>query len=90
MAKKNKKPKDKIRAKMKAKKAKDKEQQNKILFVCNSCGKEEFIPKDVVEYFDTMDDGDIFAPPTFSCENCSGIMYPKEYAGVHGVSYTID
>ena len=40
-----------------------------------------------MEYFDIMDDGDIAEPPTFNCEKCGGIMKPKKYEGVHGITY---
>ena len=90
MATKKKKPKDKNRAKIKARKNSEKNKESEILYVCKACGEEEYIPEGVVQYFDTMDDGDISVPPTFSCENCGEIMYPKKYEGVHGISYTLD
>jgi hypothetical protein len=87
---KKKKPKDKNRIKIKARKNPEKNKEYEILYVCKSCGEEECIPEGVFEYFDTMDDGDISVPPTFSYENCEGIMYPQKYEGVHGISYTFD
>lgn len=36
-----------------------------------------------------MDDGDPSTPPVFSCEKCSGQMYPEYYKGVHGIKYRI-
>jgi hypothetical protein len=48
---------------------------------------EEDIPREVVEYCDSMDDGDTDVPPRFSCENCGGEMIPKKYKGVHGIQY---
>jgi len=51
------------------------------------CNVEEDIPREVVEYCDAMDDGDIDVPPRFSCENCGGEMIPKKYKGVHGIQY---
>jgi DNA-directed RNA polymerase subunit M/transcription elongation factor TFIIS len=87
MGKKNKKIKDKQRAKFKAENDKSKEAEKSIQYVCTECGEEELIPEGVVEYFDIMDDGDIAEPPTFSCEKCGAIMKPKKYEGVHGITY---
>ena len=47
----------------------------------------ENIHKEVVEYFDEMDQSNINEPPCFSCEKCGGIMRPKEYTGVYGIKY---
>ena len=47
----------------------------------------ENIPREVVEYFDEMDQSNINEPPCFSCEKCGGIMRPKEYTGVYGIKY---
>ncbi len=58
-----------------------------VRFVCLQCNVEEDIPKEVVEYCDVMDDGDISIPPRFSCEKCGGEMIPKKYKGVHGIQY---
>lgn len=58
-----------------------------ILYICTVCKAEEKIPKDVVEYFDTMDQSNVNEPPCFSCEKCGGIMRPKDYTGVYGVKY---
>jgi predicted RNA-binding Zn-ribbon protein involved in translation (DUF1610 family) len=87
MVKKNKKIKDKQRAKFKAKNEKNKEIEESIQYVCAECGEEELIPEGVVEYFDIMDDGDIAEPSTFTCEKCGGIMNPKKYEGVHDITY---
>lgn len=57
----------------------------KILKKCLQCNVEEDIPREVVEYCDAMDDGDIGVPPRFSCENCGGEIMPKKYKGVHGI-----
>lgn len=40
----------------------------KILYICTSCGIKENIPKEVVEYFDEMDQSNVNEPPCFSCE----------------------
>ena len=45
------------------------------------------IPKEVVEYFDEMDQSNVNEPPCFSCEKCGGIMRPKKYTGVYGIKY---
>ena len=59
----------------------------KILYICTSCGIKENIPKEVVEYFDEMDQSPVNEPPCFSCEKCGGIMRPKKYTGVYGIKY---
>lgn len=41
-----------------------------ILYICTACGVKENIPKEVVEYFDEMDQSNIDEPPCFSCEKC--------------------
>lgn len=51
--------------------------EEEILYVCVQCKYEENIPKEVVEYFDEMDQSNIDEPPCFSCEKCNGIMRPK-------------
>lgn len=48
---------------------------------------EEDIPKEVVEYFDVMDQSNIDEPPCFSCEKCGSIMRPLKYDGVYGKKY---
>jgi uncharacterized Zn finger protein len=57
------------------------------LYICTECGVEEYIPRDVVEMFDEIDDQNIMEPPTFSCEKCGAIMKPQKYEGVHGLTY---
>lgn len=61
--------------------------KKKIVYICTVCGMKENIPKDVVEYFDKMDQSNINEPPCFSCESCGGIMRPKDYKGVYGKRY---
>jgi hypothetical protein len=61
-----------------------------VKFVCLDCQVEEDIPRDIVEYCDAIDDGDIDVPPRFSCENCEGEMIPKNYKGVHGNDYKFE
>ncbi|MBP2034211.1 putative RNA-binding Zn-ribbon protein involved in translation (DUF1610 family) [Clostridium algifaecis] len=87
MAKKSKKIKDKQRAKYKAKIKEKQIKEEGILYICTECGVEEYIPRDVVEMFDEIDDENIIEPPTFSCEKCGAIMRPKKYEGVHGITY---
>ena len=58
-----------------------------IKYKCTVCNMEEDIPKEVVEYFDEMDQSNIDEPPCFSCENCGGIMRPLKYDGVFGKKY---
>ena len=66
-----------------------KKQEKQILFKCSGCGIEELIPEEVVNYFDALDDGDTSVPPRFTCEECSELMEPVEYEGVHGITYKI-
>lgn len=87
MAKKNKKIKDKQRAKYKSKIKENLTKEDGVLYICTECGVEECIPRDVVEMFDEMDDQNIIEPPTFSCEKCGAIMKPRKYEGVHGITY---
>ena len=67
-----------------------KKQEKQILFKCSGCGTEELIPENVVNYFDTFDDGDTSVPPRFTCEECCELMEPVEYEGVHGITYKIE
>lgn len=90
MSKRDKKPKDKQRAKLRAKREEEKRKNNSVLYICTECGEEELIPKNVVMQFDIMDDGDISEPPRFTCEKCEGLMYPQNYEGVHGITYCVD
>ncbi|WP_297420842.1 hypothetical protein [Clostridium sp.] len=60
-----------------------------IPYKCSKCGITENIPREVVEYFDEIDQSNINEPPYFSCEKCGGIMRPKEYKGVYGKNYKI-
>ena len=67
-----------------------KKEEKQILFKCTGCGTEELIPEDVVNYFDTFDDGDTSVPPRFTCEECCELMEPVDYEGVHGITYKIE
>ncbi|KHD13555.1 hypothetical protein OA81_00700 [Clostridium butyricum] len=58
-----------------------------MVYVCTLCKIKEAIPKEVVEYFDEMDQSNIDEPPCFSCEKCGGVMRPQEYQGVYGKTY---
>jgi uncharacterized Zn finger protein len=49
------------------------------LYECESCGKTESIDQEVIDYFDEIDPGLPGQPPTFQCERCPGIMYPRTY-----------
>jgi hypothetical protein len=61
-----------------------------ILFRCLSCKSEEFIPKDVVDFFDIMDGGDPAFPPRFDCHACTfGKMQPVHYVGHDGIVYKL-
>ena len=60
-----------------------------IPYKCSNCGITENIPREVVEYFDEMDQSNIDEPPCFSWEKCGGVMRPKEYNGVYGKSYKL-
>ena len=48
------------------------------LFICNTCNFEEFIPQDVLVFFDVFDPVFHGAPPTFQCHQCNGIMFPHD------------
>jgi len=52
--------------------------KNSVLFKCNTCNFEEFIPKDVIEFFDVVDPDIQGSPPTFQCQLCIGIMFPDD------------
>ena len=60
---------------------------DEILYICTVCSEKENIPREVVEYFDEMDQSNINEPPCFSCEKRGGIMRPKEYTGIYGMKY---
>ncbi|NLZ34556.1 MAG: hypothetical protein GX889_06535 [Clostridiales bacterium] len=60
-----------------------------IKYRCVQCKEEELIPKEVVEYFDKIDQSNINEPPSFSCEKCGGIMRPVNYRGVYGKTYKL-
>jgi hypothetical protein len=60
-----------------------------VLFRCTKCNFEEFIPKDVVDYFDIMDGGDPLVPPRFDCQSCSGKMQPVHYVNHDGIVYKL-
>lgn len=66
-----------------------KEEGNMIKYICKGCGKEEEIPREVVEYYDAIDNGDITVPPMFDCEECGTPMEPLQYTGVHGITYKL-
>jgi len=55
-----------------------KHNKNSVLFKCNNCNYEEFIPKDVIEFFDVVDPSIQGAPPVFQCQHCSRIMFPVD------------
>ena len=61
--------------------------KDEILSICMQCATKENIPKEVIEYFDEMDQSNIDEPPCFSCEKCGGVMRPQEYQGVYGKTY---
>ena len=58
-----------------------------IKYRCTKCKQEEDISKEVVEYFDEMDQSNINEPPCFSCEKCGEIMRAVKYDGVYGRKY---
>lgn len=58
-----------------------------ILYKCPSCSSTENIPKDVVDFFDLMDDGDPSVPPRFACQKCSSQMNPVYYVNHMGIVY---
>jgi hypothetical protein len=60
---------------------------SQILFKCTACTFEEYIPKDVVDFFDLTDGGDPLVPPRFNCQKCSGFMEPVYYVNHDGIVY---
>jgi len=60
-----------------------------IQFRCTTCGFEESISKDVVDFFDVMDGGDSSVPPRFDCQTCSGQMQPVYYVNHDGIVYSL-
>ncbi len=60
-----------------------------VLFKCITCGFEENILKEVVDFFDIMDGGDPLLPPRFDCQKCSGKIQPVFYVGHDGILYKI-
>jgi uncharacterized Zn finger protein len=60
-------------------KRKPKSKQTSYLYECESCGATENIDAEVIDYFDEIDPGLPGQPPTFACQNCTGIMYPQTY-----------
>lgn len=84
--------KDKRRQQIKEQKRAERlrEKSKPITFACLECGEKEDIPKDVVDTFDTFDDGDLSVPPRFDCEICGGIMEPIEYTSAHGITYRLE
>lgn len=59
-----------------------------VLFKCSKCNSEENIPKNVVDFFDVMDEGDSSVPPKFSCQKCSAEMLPVHYVNHQGFAYS--
>ncbi len=55
-----------------------------ISYKCLKCGIAENIPREVVEYFDEMDQSNINEPPQFDCESCGGLMRPERYVSIFG------
>jgi len=60
-----------------------------VLFRCTTCNFEEYIPKEVVDFFDLMDGGDTSVPPRFDCQSCSGKMQPVHYVNHDGIVYKL-
>ena len=60
-----------------------------ILYRCPKCNSEEWIPKEVVDFFDIMDTGDPTVPPRFDCQVCSGKMLPVHYINHDGIEYKL-
>lgn len=89
---KKKKMKDKRRMQIKKRKQAERlaEKNKPITFLCPNCKVKEDIPKEVVDTFDTLDDGDLSVPPRFKCEECGHDMEPIEYTSVHGITYRIN
>jgi hypothetical protein len=63
--------------------------EEEILYICLQCKNKENIPKEVVEYFDEIDQSNINEPPCFACEKCGGVMRPQKYNGIYGKNYKL-
>lgn len=63
--------------------------KNSVNYICLQCGINEAIPKEVVDEFDQMDEGNLLDAPRFTCENCGGEMYPEYYKSTHGLEYKL-
>lgn len=63
--------------------------EEEILYICLQCKNKENIPKEVVVYFDEIDQSNINEPPCFACEKCGGIMRPEKYNGIYGNNYKL-
>lgn len=62
-----------------------------IRFICLNCHEAENIPKEVVKILDGTDlmvSPDV--APQFSCEKCSGEMYPEYYRNELGHEFRIE
>ena len=68
---------------------KSKSNDSSVKYRCTVCNFEEFIPKDVVDFFDIMDGGDPSVPPRFDCQRCSGKMQPVFYVNHDGIIYKL-
>jgi hypothetical protein len=75
-------------AKSKKEKASDSNNEA-IRFRCPKCNSEEWIPKEVVDFFDIMDAGDPTVPPRFDCQSCPGKMEPVDYTNHDGIRYKL-
>ena len=63
--------------------------EEEILYICLQCKNKENIHKEVVEYFDEIDQSNINEPPCFACEKCGGVMRPQKYNGIYGKNYKL-
>jgi hypothetical protein len=55
------------------------DEPDSLPYECELCGTQEDIPLEVIDHFDKVDPGLPGQPPTFACEQSTGIMYPLDY-----------
>ena len=75
-------------AKSKKDKANDRNTEA-VHFRCLKCNFEEWVPKEIVDFFDIMDTGDPTVPPRFDCQLCTGKMEPVNYTNHDGIKYKL-
>ena len=55
-----------------------------IKYICTKCHIEEFIPQDIIDFFDTIDpERALLTPAAFQCETCGSPMLPENFLNQH-------